>query len=159
MELRTPAPKRKAGALPGSNNGGGAKPGATRPKGSGRAAGTQNKITLTAKAAIAEFVDGNAHRLTGWLDQVANGTPLLDAEGKQVYDNEGNKVYLARPNPEKAFNLFQSVVEYHVPKLARSEISGPNGGAIETAVVDLKGLSDNELEQIQTLLGKAAKTE
>lgn len=159
MELRTPAPKRKAGALPGSNNGGGAKPGATRPKGSGRAAGTQNKITLTAKAAIAEFVDGNAHRLTGWLDQVANGTPLLDAEGKQVYDNEGNKVYLARPNPEKAFNLFQSVVEYHVPKLARSEISGPNGGAIETAVIDLKGLSDNELEQIQTLLGKAAKTE
>ena len=159
MELRTPAPKRKAGALPGSNNGGGAKPGATRPKGSGRAAGTQNKITLTAKAAIAEFVDGNAHRLTGWLDQVANGSPLLDADGKQVYDNEGNMVYAIRPNPEKAFNLFQSVVEYHVPKLARSEISGPNGGAIETAVVDLKGLSDNELEQIQTLLGKAAKTE
>lgn len=159
MELRTPAPKRKPGALPGSNNGGGSKPGSTKPKGSGRALGTQNKITLTAKAAIAEFVDGNAHRLTGWLDQVANGTPLLDAEGKQVYDNEGNKVYLARPNPEKAFNLFQSVVEYHVPKLARSEISGPNGGAIETAVVDLKGLSDNELEQIQTLLGKAAKTE
>lgn len=159
MELRTPAPKRKAGALPGSNNGGGSKPGATRPVGSGRAAGTQNKITLTAKAAIAEFVDGNAHRLTGWLDQVANGSPLLDAEGKQVYDNEGNMVYAIRPNPEKAFNLFQSVVEYHVPKLARSEISGPNGGAIETSVVDLKGLSDNELEQIQTLLVKATPTE
>ena len=159
MELRTPAPKRKPGALPGSNNGGGSKPGSTKPKGSGRALGTQNKITLTAKAAIAEFVDGNAHRLTGWLDQVANGSPLLDADGKQVYDNEGNMVYAIRPNPEKAFNLFQSVVEYHVPKLARSEISGPNGGAIETAVVDLKGLSDNELEQIQTLLGKAAKTE
>lgn len=137
----------------------GNKPGSPKMPGSGRAAGTQNKITLTARQAIAEFVDGNAHRLTGWLDQVANGTPLLDAEGKQVYDNEGNKVYLARPNPEKAFNLFQSVVEYHVPKLARSEISGPNGGAIETAVVDLKGLSDTELAQMQTLLGKAAKTE
>lgn len=159
MELRTPAPKRRPGALPGSNNGGGSKPGSTKPKGSGRALGTQNKITLTAKQAIAEFVDGNAHRLTGWLDQVANGTPLLDAEGKQVYDGEGNKVYLARPNPEKAFNLFQSVVEYHVPKLARSEISGPNGGAIETSVVDLKGLSDTELAQMQTLLSKAAKTE
>jgi hypothetical protein len=46
-----------------------------------------------------------------------------------------------------------------VPKLARSEISGPNGGAIETSVVDLKGLSDNELEQIQTLLVKATPTE
>ena len=159
MQLRTPAPKRKVGALPGSNNGGGAKPGTTKPAGSGRAAGTQNKITLTAKAAIAEFVDGNAHRLAGWLDQVANGRPLLDKDGKQVYDGQGNIVYEIRPNPEKAFNLFQSVVEYHVPKLARSEISGPNGGAIETAVVDLKGLSDTELVQMQTLLGKAAKPE
>ena len=159
MELRTPAPKRKAGALPGSNNGGGSKPGATRPAGSGRAAGTQNKITLTAKAAIAEFVDGNAHRLAGWLDQVANGRLMLDAEGKQVYDSQGNVVYEIRPNPEKAFNLFQSVVEYHVPKLARSEISGVNGGAIETSVVDLKGLSDTELTQIQTLLSKATPTE
>jgi len=127
--------------------------------GSGRAAGTQNKITLTAKAAIAEFVDGNAHRLAGWLDQVANGRLLMDKDGKQVYDGQGNIVYEIRPNPEKAFNLFQSVVEYHVPKLARSEISGPNGGAIETAVVDLKGLSDTELVQMQTLLGKAAKPE
>jgi len=127
--------------------------------GSGRAAGTQNKITLTAKAAIAEFVDGNAHRLAGWLDQVANGRLLMDKDGKQVYDGQGNMVYEIRPNPEKAFNLFQSVVEYHVPKLARSEISGPNGGAIETSVVDLKGLSDNELTQIQTLLSKATPTE
>jgi hypothetical protein len=84
---------------------------------------------------------------------------LMDKDGKQVYDGQGNIVYEIRPNPEKAFNLFQSVVEYHVPKLARSEISGPNGGAIETAVVDLKGLSDTELVQMQTLLGKAAKPE
>jgi hypothetical protein len=137
----------------------GNKPGSQKMPGSGRAAGTQNKITLTAKAAIAEFVDGNAHRLAGWLDQVANGRLLMDKDGKQVYDGQGNVVYEIRPNPEKAFNLFQSVVEYHVPKLARSEISGPNGGAIETAVVDLKGLSDTELVQMQTLLGKAAKPE
>jgi|TARA_R110000823_G_C15628229_1_gene468394 hypothetical protein len=158
MKLRTPAPKRKAGALPGSNNGGGARQGSTKPAGSGRAVGTQNKITLTAKQAIAEFVDGNAHRLTGWLDQVANGSPMLDKDSKQVYDSEGNMIYAIRPNPEKAFNLFQSVVEYHVPKLARSEISGPNGSAIQTSVVDLKGLSDIELEQVQTLLSKAAST-
>ena len=137
----------------------GNKPGSAKMPGSGRAAGTQNKITLTAKAAIAEFVDGNAHRLAGWLDQVANGRLLMDKDGKQVYDGQGNIVYEIRPNPEKAFNLFQSVVEYHVPKLARSEISGPNGGAIETSVVDLKGLSDNELTQIQTLLSKATPTE
>ncbi len=69
-----------------------------------------SKTTLDARQAIAAFVDGNAHRLTGWLDQVA-------AE-----------------NPEKAFQLFQSVVEYHVPKLARQEVSGPDGSAIKFEV-------------------------
>ena len=133
----------------------GNKPGSAKMPGSGRAVGTQNKITLTAKAAIAEFVDGNAHRLAGWLDQVANGRLLMDKNGKQVYDGQGNIVYEIRPNPEKAFNLFQSVVEYHVPKLARSEISGPNGGAIQTTMVDFKNLSDAELSTMQQLLDKS----
>lgn len=155
MELRTPISKRKAGALPGSNNGGGNRPGSPKPIGSGRAPGSLNKITLTAKAAIAEFVDGNAHRLTGWLDAVAEGTLMIDQDGNQVYDQDGNKVYVTKPNPERAFNLFQSVIEYHVPKLARSEISGPNGGAIQTAMMNFKGLSDAELTHIQSLLNKA----
>ena len=28
------------------------------------------------------------------------------------------------PDPEKAFKLFLSVIEYHVPKLARVEMTG-----------------------------------
>ena len=134
----------------------GNKPGSQKMPGSGRQVGSVNKVTLTAKLAIAEFVDGNAHRLTGWLDAVAEGTPMLDSQGKQVYDQDGNKVYITRPNPERAFNLFQSVVEYHVPKLARSEISGPGGGVIPIAAVDLKGLSDVELDTMQRLMSKAA---
>jgi hypothetical protein len=66
-------------------------------RGKGRPLGAPNKTTADARAAIAAFVDSNAHRLTGWLDQVA------------------------QENPEKAFQLFQSVIEYHVPKLARSD--------------------------------------
>ena len=69
----------------------------TRAAGPGRPLGMPNKATSDARAAIAAFVDSNAHRLTGWLDQVAV------------------------ENPEKAFQLFQSVIEYHVPKLARSD--------------------------------------
>lgn len=81
----------------------------------GRPSGTPNKATMEARQAIALFVDGNAHRLADWLDKVANGDPEFDI----------------KPNPAKAFELFQSVVEFHVPKLARAEHVGGDGGPIE----------------------------
>lgn len=65
--------------------------------------GIPNVATSNARAAIAMFVDRNASRLEGWLDQVAE------------------------ENPAKAFEMFQSVVEYHIPKLARTELSGADG--------------------------------
>lgn len=86
--------------------------GSAKPEGSGRKPGVPNKTTADARKAIADFVDGNSHRLTEWLDAVANGDPA-------------NEV---KPDPAKAFMLFQSVVEYHVPKLARSEVTGKDGG-------------------------------
>jgi hypothetical protein len=127
-----------------------------RPKGSGRVAGVPNKATRDARLAIASFVDGNADRLQAWLDEVAGGVPRTDAEGNQLANDNGELIWLVPPNPEKAFTLFQSVIEYHVPKLARSEVTGANGGPISVASVDFKGLSDAELEQAQILLAKAA---
>ena len=94
---------------------------ATANKGAGRPAGSPNKATTEARQAIASFVDGNAHRLTGWLDQVAQGVKV------EVLDEQGNPVgheYVVPPNPAKAFDMFQSVVEYHIPKLARQEHVG-----------------------------------
>jgi hypothetical protein len=84
----------------------------------GRKAGIPNKTTAQAREAIALFVDGNAHRLAEWLDKVADGIPEADI----------------KPNPAKAFELFQSVVEYHVPKLARTEITGKDDGPVEMVV-------------------------
>jgi hypothetical protein len=69
----------------------------------GRTAGTPNKASAQAREAIALFVDGNAHRLQEWLDQIA-----VD-------------------DPKRAFELFQSVIEYHVPKLGRTEVTGQVG--------------------------------
>lgn len=90
----------------------GAPKGRPKPAGAGRAPGTPNKATQDARKAIADFVDGNAHRMVEWLDAVAQGDPANDI----------------KPDPGKAFDLFQKVIEYHVPKLARSEITGKDGG-------------------------------
>lgn len=80
-------------------NAGAFKKGEKRPN-QGRPPGRSNNATLDARKAIADFVDGNAHRLVEWLDRIAED------------------------NPAKAFELYQSVIEYHVPKLARSELVG-----------------------------------
>ena len=90
-------------------------------KAGGRVAGTPNKATADARQAIALFVDANAHRLTKWLDSVADGDPENDV----------------KPNPAKAFELFQSVIEYHVPKLARTEVTGKDGGPVVVAATNL----------------------
>jgi hypothetical protein len=74
----------------------------------GRAAGTPNKASAQAREAIALFVDGNAHRLQEWLDRIAE------------------------EDPKRAFELFQSVIEYHVPKLGRTEHVGDANAPIQT---------------------------
>lgn len=70
----------------------------------GRVAGVANKATSQARGAIAAFVDGNADRLSGWLDE--------------IYQKDG---------PKDAFNAMTSLLEYHVPKLARNEMTGAGG--------------------------------
>jgi hypothetical protein len=78
----------------------------------GRPKGSPNKSTAMAREAIAAFVDGNAHKMQEWLEQVAIGVK-----------NDEDK-FIVLPNPEKAFGMLQSVMEYHLPKLARTEHTG-----------------------------------
>ena len=78
----------------------------------GRPKGSPNKSTAAAREAIAQFVDGNAHKMQEWLEQVAIGVK-----------NDDDK-FIVLPNPEKAFGMLQSVMEYHLPKLARTEHTG-----------------------------------
>jgi len=84
----------------------------------GRPKGSPNKSTAMAREAIASFVDGNAHKMQEWLEQVAKGVK-----------NDEDK-YIVLPNPEKAFGMLQSVMEYHIPKLARTEQVGDESAPI-----------------------------
>ena len=73
--------------------------------------GSPNKATAAAREAIARFVDGNAGRLQGWLDEIAE-----------------------RDGARAAYQCFMDVVEYHVPKLARTEISGDPDNPVKTSL-------------------------
>jgi hypothetical protein len=73
--------------------------------GGGSRKGSPNKATAAAREAIARFVDGNADRLQGWLDEIH-----------------------AEKGAQAAFDCFTSLLEYHVPKLQRTELTGKDGG-------------------------------
>jgi len=93
-----------------NTNSGQFKKGDKRP-GAGRPKGLQNKTTVAAREAIARFVDGNADRLQGWLDEIAR-----------------------EQGPAAAFKCFSDLLEYHVPKLARTEVTGADGGPQELKI-------------------------
>lgn len=75
--------------------------------GKGRPKGVPNKATTNAREAIGRLIDSNAGRLQGWLDEIA--------------EDQG---------PEKAIKCFVDLLEYHVPKLARTEVTGKDGGPL-----------------------------
>lgn len=107
--------------------------------GSGRQAGTPNKATTKARQAIADFVDGNTHRLQDWLDRVAGGVevPVVDDEGQPKLDAQGNPVmrFEVLPDPALAFKMVMEIAEYHVPKLARTEHTAADGGPLQVNIV------------------------
>ncbi len=90
----------------------------------GRPKGSPNKATAAVREAIAVFAEGNAHKLQEWLDDIAMGVG-------------GNK-----PDPAKAADLYLRAIEYHIPKLARTEVTGQDGGALQFSNMD-----DSELDQ------------
>ena len=98
-----------------------------RKTGGGSRKGRPNRSTEEARAAIALFVDSNAHRLQGWLDQIAEGVREPDQPPTEENPDGAKGEWLVSPDPKRAFELFQSVIEYHVPKLGRIEHTDPDG--------------------------------
>ena len=78
--------------------------------GMGRAKGVPNKSTAAVREAIAKMAELNALRFSNWLDQVA------------------------AKSPEKACDIYLRAIEYHIPKLARTEVTGTDGQPVALQV-------------------------
>jgi len=72
-----------------------------------------NKVTQEARELVKQLLDANLPFLQSWIVSTAEGI-LDDATGK----------YIVQPNPAKACEIVQNLVEYSVPKLARTEVVG-----------------------------------
>lgn len=71
----------------------------------GRPVGAVNKSTALAREAIARFIDGNMDRVLQWIEEIED--------------------------PKDRVKCVNDLLEYHIPKLARTEHTGEGGGAID----------------------------
>ena len=85
--------------------------------GMGRIKGVPNKTTQNVREMIAMVAEQNAPKFMQWLDTVAMG--------------DGDKV---KPDPAKAADLYLKAIEYHIPKLARTEVAGDQNQPMQMVV-------------------------
>lgn len=80
----------------------------------GRKKGTPNKSDARARAAIARFVEENSEKFQGWLDKIEK-----------------------EHGPKAAFETVMSLLEYHVPKLQRTELTGKEGEDLTVTITQV----------------------
>jgi hypothetical protein len=78
----------------------------------GRKKGTPNKATADVRTAIAKVLQSNSRNFNRWLGQVAKGNKRRP------------------PDPGRALQICMDMAEFHIPKLARTEITGAGGGPV-----------------------------
>ena len=86
--------------------------------GKGRPAGVPNKSTSAVREAIATLLDRNSEKMDEWLQLVAYGDSELGV----------------KPQPDKALDIMQKLAEYHIPKLARTEVGGDKDTPLELKI-------------------------
>jgi hypothetical protein len=82
-------------------------------EGAGRKPGVPNKATKEAREAVQAILDSNLPFIQSWIQSTAEG----------IFDDQSGK-WIVPPNPGKACDIVQNMVEYAVPKLARTEVVG-----------------------------------
>lgn len=90
--------------------------------GKGRRKGVPNRSTGIVREAIANLLERNSDKMDEWLQLVAYGDESLGV----------------KPAPDKALDIMQKMAEYHIPKLARTEVTGKDGDDVKVSVSWLK---------------------
>lgn len=76
---------------------------------------TPNRITTNMREAVSRLAIRNVDQVQGWLERVAERSPA------------------------RAIDLYLRLLEFHMPKLARTEVTGEDGGALVVKIVRFGG--------------------
>lgn len=79
--------------------------------GGGSRKGVPNKATADVREAIARFAQSTVPQFQEWINRVA------------------------QEDPAKTADLFLKAIEYHIPKLARTEVTGMDGDPIKVVTL------------------------
>jgi len=78
----------------------------------GRVKGTPNKVTVDVRRAFADLLTNSIPKLKDWLERVGED------------------------DPARALTIVKDLAEYHIPKLSRTELTGPKGGPVQAVIND-----------------------
>jgi hypothetical protein len=77
----------------------------------GRPTGSKNKATQEMRMVVADFIERNSNKMQGWLEQI------------EIDDG-----------PLEAFKRIEALLEYSIPKLARTEHTGDKENPVSFTV-------------------------
>lgn len=102
--------------------------------GPGRPKGIPNKATTEFRETVNQLLQRNSENVAEWLDQVATGS------------------HGGMPDPGKALDLLAKLAEFAAPKLNRTEVTGKDGGPVQSeAKLNVSSLSTQALAEIMAL--------
>jgi hypothetical protein len=78
--------------------------------------GIPNRATRGVREMIAKVAEENAQSFEDWLHDIAVGAST------------------GKPDPAKAAELYLKAIEYHIPKLARTEVAGDQNQPMQMVV-------------------------
>lgn len=117
--------------------------------GKGRKRGSLNRATVGAREAIIRFVDHNTPNLQRWVNQVADG--LKEPEKTLPDGTVVPAKWVVKPDPGRAVELVQSMLEYQLPKLSRSEVVKPDDED-NSRLIDSSQLTAEDREQLRQMI-------